>query len=138
MGQVGNLDEQRLDPRVDVLHRLVERLDALTDLTHPRHVRRGVFAPLLGLTDRFRGAVAERLEVLGLLEETAPRGVVGDDVLDVLGAALAGQSALDRLGLLADQPEVQHSCYGASTGAALSDSTRATEPTRSSGSRSMI
>ena len=53
MGQVGHLHEERLDPRVDVLDRLVERPDALADLTHPRPVRRGVLAPLPGLTDRF-------------------------------------------------------------------------------------
>src|SRR5439155_913848 len=97
------------DLRVAVLARVeVERLDALPDLAHPSHLHGGVLATLPGLADRLRGAVTQRLEVLRLPEDAPAGGVVGDDVLDVVGPALAGERPLDRLGLLADQPDVQH------------------------------
>ena len=69
------------------------------------------------------------LEVLGLLDQPAALGVAGEDLLDEVGAALVGERALDRLGLLADQPEVEHGrATAASAGAAVSASTRAIEP----------
>src|SRR5262249_34883584 len=108
MGWVRQLDEERVDPVVDLLHLVVEDLDALADLSHLRPFRGGVFAPLAGLADGLRSAIAEGLEILGFLDEAPARGVVGDDILDVLGAALAGERALDRLGLLTNLPELQH------------------------------
>src|SRR5206468_7554603 len=86
----------------------VERFDAVADLAHACHLGGGVLTALLGLADGLRGAVAVRLEVLGFAHDVAARGVESDDLLHELGAALAGERALDHLGLLADQPEVQH------------------------------
>jgi hypothetical protein len=72
-----------------------------------RAARRRRLTPALGLADRFRG-LAQRLQVLALSHEPAPRGILGEDGPDQLGAATVREAALDSLGVLADQPDVQH------------------------------
>src|SRR5439155_216256 len=78
------------------------------DLTHPRHLRRRVLATPLRLADRLRGAVLEGLELLALFDETTAGGVEVEHALHQLRTAPVGEPARDRLGILADQPEVQH------------------------------
>src|SRR5207247_9500459 len=78
------------------------------------------------------------LRRVACVQQAPARGGAGEDIRHELGAAPVGKPARDRLGILTDQPEVQHGRYCASTGAELSASTRATEPTWSSGSRSMM
>src|SRR5207249_3819771 len=85
-----------------------------------------------------RGTIVAGLQLFGVVDQAAALGVAGEDILHELGAAPVGKPARDRLGILTDQPEVQHGRYCASTGAELSASTRATEPTWSSGSSSMM
>src|SRR2546422_2360772 len=109
MRQVGDLNEQRLDPRLDLLQLGIESLDAIGKASRVLDLPRDVRALALTLGDLFGELVAERLQLLGFPYGAAPLRVEIDDLLHELGAALAGQSALDRLGLLADQPEVQHS-----------------------------
>src|SRR5204862_2563964 len=122
---------------VDVLQLAVERLDAIGHLAHLRHLGGRVLALAPGLADRFGGAVAQRLEVFGLLDEAAAVGVAGEDLPDELRAALFRERALDLFRVVADQPEIEHARYCVSAGA-CSASTRAIDPTRSSASRSII
>ena len=56
-----------------------------------RHLGGGVLAAAPGLADGLRGAIALGLELLGLADEAAALGVEGDDLPDVLGAALVGE-----------------------------------------------
>src|SRR5262249_4210148 len=74
MRQVRKLQEEVLDLLVDRLDVTVQRLDAIADLAHARLLGRRVLPPALGLPDGLRGAIPQRLEILGLLEETTARG----------------------------------------------------------------
>jgi hypothetical protein len=48
------------------------------------------------------------LELLALVNEAPPHDVARHELLDEGGAALLGQSALDLLRSVSDQPDVQH------------------------------
>ena len=137
IGEVRDLEEDSFELRVDRLELRVEEFDAVAHLTHPHRLSGRVLAASFRQADRLGGSVAEGLELLALLDETAAGGVKVEDALHQLGATPVGKPALNRFGLLADQPEVQHGRYCASTDA-CSASTRATEPARSSASSSMM
>src|SRR5207245_2975671 len=85
-----------------------DRFDPLDDLTHPQHLRRCVLAMPLRLSYRLRGAFLEGLELLALFDETTAGVVEVEHALHQLRTAPVGEPARDRLGILADQPEVQH------------------------------
>src|SRR3989441_1044746 len=138
VGKVRDLEEETLDLSVDRADRGIELFDAIGARPHvvsdfggnrPAGVLAGQF---------LRGTIVRGLQLFGFVDQAASLGVAGEEVLHQLGAAPVGQPARDRLGILTDQPEVQHGRYCASTGAELSASTRATEPTWSSGSSSMM
>src|SRR5215831_14672303 len=71
-----------------------------------------VLTPALGQADGLRGLVAEGLEVLALADEPAALGIELDQLGDEIRAPLRGQRAADRIGLLADQPDVKHDATG--------------------------
>src|SRR5262245_8523390 len=73
-----------------------------------RHLGGGVLAAAPRLADGLGGAVALGLEVLGLAQQGPAAAVEGEDLPDVLAAPLVGQAALDLVGALADEPEVEH------------------------------
>ena len=108
VGQIRDLKQQTLELRVHRLELGLERLDPLAHLPHARLLGGGVLAAALGLADRLRGLVAERLQFLALAEETPALGILREDRPDQLGAATVRQASLDGLGILADQLDVQH------------------------------
>src|SRR5262249_45995218 len=108
VGQVRNLKQDALDPGIDALELVVERLDAVADLAPPRLLGGRILAAALGLADRLRSLVAQGLEILALAHEPAALAVERDQRLDQLGASAVREGALHRLRILADQPDVQH------------------------------
>src|SRR2546427_8259704 len=91
VGEVRDLEEHALELSVHPLELGLERLDALADLTHPRHLRRRVLATPLRLADRLRGAVLEGLELLALFDETTAGGVEVEHALYQLRTAPVGE-----------------------------------------------
>ena len=110
--EVRDLDEQRFDGLVDGLQPGIEGLDAVADLAHPRLFGAGVLTRLLRAADRLGGGVALGLEVLDLFQEPAALDVLGEDLRDELGAALLGERALDLVGSLANEPQIEHGTTG--------------------------
>src|SRR5262249_57395743 len=89
-----------------------ERFDPLAALAHGGLLGPGVLTPALGQADGLRGFVAEGLEVFALTDEPAALGIELDQLGDEVRAPLRGQRAADRIGLLADQPDVKHDATG--------------------------
>src|SRR5262249_49826880 len=110
MRQVRKLTYDVPDLLVDLLDVTCQRLDAIAVLAHARLLGRRVLPPALGLPDGLRGAIPQRLEILGLLEETTARGVGAEQFLDEDGRASAasGETLGNGVWLLADEPQVQH------------------------------
>ena len=63
---------------------------------------------LLGLADLLGEGLALGLGVLDLGQQLAAAGVEGEQLVDLLGGAAAGQRGLDPLGVGADQLQVKH------------------------------
>ena len=63
---------------------------------------------LLGLADLLGEGLALGLGALDLGQQLAAAGVEGEQLVDLLGGAAAGQRRLDPLGVGADQLQVEH------------------------------
>jgi hypothetical protein len=105
---VRDLEQQGLEPPVRLLHLRVEGLDPVGDLPHARGGGLRVLAPTPGLPDRLRGAIALRLELLGLGHEPAAGRVGLQDRGEGDRRPAGGERALHSRGIVADQLDVQH------------------------------
>ena len=68
----------------------------------------GVLAASLGLADGLGGAIAQGLELVGLLDQ--PAALVSRATMSLTRSAppLPSERALDPLGVLADLPDIEH------------------------------
>ena len=108
MRHVGDLLEQALHGGVDALQLGVERLDPLADLAHARLLGARILAASLGAADGLGSNVALGLQIIRLFYQAAALGIAGDDVGDQFGAALLGERTLDVVGMLPDEPQIEH------------------------------
>ncbi len=108
VGDVRDLEQQGLEAAVGFLHPLVERLDAVRDLPHPRGGGLRVLAAPLGLPDGLRGAIPLRLQLLRLAHQPPAGRVRLQHRRERDRRAARGQRALHPCGIIADQPDVEH------------------------------
>ncbi len=110
VGQVRERLQQRLELGVGLPRLLPAALDVRRQRLQPVERARDVAALALAARDLLRGRLLLGAQRLGGLRRVAPAAVEIDDGVDALGevAATARERRPNRLGVPADQPEIQH------------------------------
>jgi len=107
-GEVGQLQQERLDFRFEVALFLVQLLDAVGHFLELFHQRGGVLAPLLHRGDFLAQAVALGLDRLVFGDQRAALLVLLNQLVEVGLAAPLGEPGLDEFRVRPDQVDVQH------------------------------
>ena len=108
MRNIGDLKEEGVHLLVGFLDLSVEHLDLVRARAHGlAHVRGNASRPLL-LPHFLGGPSVLGLQLLALVNEAPSHDVARHELLDEGRSALLGQSALDLLRSVPDQPDVQH------------------------------
>jgi hypothetical protein len=110
IGQVGQRREQRLQLGVGLPCLLAAGLDLGRELLEAGELVADLAALALARRDLLGGRLLLGAQRLGRLRRVAPGPVERDDAVDALGdvAAAPGEGRPHRVGVAADQPEVQH------------------------------